>query len=42
MWEGESPSCLHPLNGGPLGAWEENRQTVRTHRMVGLLALGIF
>jgi hypothetical protein len=49
MWEGESPSCLHqmnsyphPLNGGPLGAWEVNRQTAHTHRMVGQLALGIF
>jgi hypothetical protein len=48
-WEGESPSCphqlnsyLHPLNGGPLGAWEVNRQIVRTRRMVGHLALGIF
>jgi hypothetical protein len=33
---------LTPLNGGPPGAWEENRQTMRTRRMVGHLALRIF
>jgi hypothetical protein len=35
-------SYLHPLNGGPLDAWEVNRQIVRTRRTVGHLALDIF
>jgi hypothetical protein len=35
-------SYLYPLNSGPPGAREVNRQIAHTRRMVGHLVLGIF